>query len=68
MWHLPVTNAHRVAGSAGAFTFVGGAADLDNLGRIRHPDDLGAQIAGALDNVSQALALESLHPERCGFD
>ena len=59
MWHLPVTNAHRVAGSAGALTFVGGAADLDNLGRIRHPDDLGAQIAGTLDNVSQALALES---------
>ena len=59
MWHLPVNNAHRVAGSAGALTFVGGAADLDNLGRIRHPDDLGAQIAGTLDNVSQALALES---------
>ena len=59
MWHLPVKRAHRVAGSAGALTFVGGAADLDNHGHIRHPGDLSAQTTGALESLSQALALES---------
>ena len=59
MWHLPLTRAHRVAGRAGALTFVGGAGDQDEHGRIRHPGDLDAQIAGALDNVSRALALEA---------
>ena len=59
MWQLPVQRAHRVAGSAGALTFVGGAADFDDNGRIRHPADLIAQTNGALQSLADALAVES---------
>ncbi|MEM7425510.1 MAG: RidA family protein [Pseudomonadota bacterium] len=59
LWRLPTTRTHQLAGSAGPLTFVGGAADLDAHGKIRSPDNLPAQIAGALENVSQALAGEN---------
>jgi enamine deaminase RidA (YjgF/YER057c/UK114 family) len=63
LWRLPIGRGHAVGASAGALTFVGGAADLDGAGRIRNPDSLERQIAGAMANVAAALA-----PERCGLD
>ena len=58
-WQLPTTRGHRLAGRAGPLTFVGGAGGFDATGAIRDPGDLGAQIAGALENVASALAVES---------
>ena len=58
-WHLPLTHAHRISGSAGPLTFVGGVADFDDEGKIRHPDDLQEQVAGTIANLSNALELES---------
>ena len=57
-WTLPLARGHRLAASAGALTFVGGAGDFDAAGRIRNPLDLRAQIAGSLANVDAALAAE----------
>lgn len=62
-WRLPTTRAHRLSGCAGPLTFVGGAGDFDAAGSIRSPGDLDTQIAGALVNVAEALAVES-----CGLN
>lgn len=59
MWRWPSDKAHHVSGSAGCLTFVGGAGDFDDAGRIQHPGDLDAQIAGAMGNVADALIAES---------
>ena len=58
-WQLPTERTHRLAGCAGPLTFVGGAGDFDTVGSIRRPGDLNAQLVGALENVSDALAAES---------
>jgi enamine deaminase RidA (YjgF/YER057c/UK114 family) len=58
LWQLPITRTHEIAGSAGGIAFVGGAGDFDYGGAIRHPGDLSAQLAGALDNVEAALNVE----------
>lgn len=58
-WRLPTTRAHRLAGCAGALTFVGGGGDFDTEGSIRSPGDVEAQISGALANIADALAAES---------
>ena len=57
-WKLPLEQAGLLAASAGTLSFVGGAGDFDDTGRIRHPDDLHAQIEGALANAGNALAGE----------
>ena len=58
VWQLPFGRTHEVAGGAGGLAFVGGAGDFDAAGTIRHKGDLEAQLAGALDNVEAALAVE----------
>jgi len=57
-WRLPIGHTHHLAATAGPLSFVGGAADLDDAGAIRHPGDLKAQIVGTLANLAQALAAE----------
>jgi enamine deaminase RidA (YjgF/YER057c/UK114 family) len=57
-WRLPIPHTHDRAGSAGCLSFVGGAGDFDDTGRIRHPGDLDAQIVGAVANLAEALATE----------
>lgn len=59
MWSWPSSRLHHVSGSAGTLTFVGGAGDFDEDGKIRMPGELDAQIAGAMQNVSDALEAES---------
>ena len=59
IWRWPVDLTHHVSGTAGPLTFVGGAGDFDDGGRIRHPGDLDAQIAGAVANIADALRAES---------
>ena len=54
-WNLPLERPHRIVGRAGGYVFVGGAGDLGADGAIRHPGDLEAQIAGAMENVAAAL-------------
>jgi enamine deaminase RidA (YjgF/YER057c/UK114 family) len=39
--------------------FVGGAGDFDGGGAVRHPHDLEAQIAGGIECLEAALAVES---------
>lgn len=63
LWRLPIEYTHHLSGTAGPLTFVGGAHDLGDDGRIRHPDDLDKQIVGAVENLAVALA-----PEGCGLD
>lgn len=63
IWKLPVAHTHHVAATAGALTFVGGAGDFDDDGRIRNPGNLDRQIEGAVANLAQALAAEC-----CGLD
>ena len=58
IWRLPYGRPHDVSGSAGGLAFVGGAGDFDATGAIRHPGDLVAQLAGALDNADAALEIE----------
>jgi len=55
-WQLATRHPHRLAGSAGPLRFVGGAADLDPSGRIRHPGDRAEQIRGSLARADEALA------------
>ena len=62
-WRLPVTRDHRIADGAGPLAFVGGAGDFDGAGRIRHPGDLAAQIAGARERLAEALGAAG-----CGLD
>jgi enamine deaminase RidA (YjgF/YER057c/UK114 family) len=62
-WRLPIPHTHDRAGSAGSLSFVGGAGDFDEAGRIRHPGDLARQIEGAVANLAEALATEL-----CGLD
>jgi enamine deaminase RidA (YjgF/YER057c/UK114 family) len=57
-WQWPIGRADRVAAMADWLTFVGGAGDFDENGRIRHPGDQDAQIGGALTNLAAALAVE----------
>ena len=59
IWQWPTDRVHHLAGSAGRLTFVGGAGDFDAAGRIRNPDNLEAQVAGAMANAAEALAAES---------
>lgn len=58
LWQLPYDGPHRIAARAGNLVFVGGAGDHDASGAIRHKGDLDGQIAGALENVAAALAVE----------
>ena len=58
VWRLPYGRPHEISGAAGGLAFVGGAGDFDAAGAVRHPGDLRAQLAGALDNVDAALAVE----------
>jgi enamine deaminase RidA (YjgF/YER057c/UK114 family) len=57
-WKWPIAHAHNLAASAGRLTFVGGAGDFDAAGLIRRPGDLEAQLAGTLENLASALAIE----------
>ncbi len=57
-WRLAIEQRHAVAARTGRTVFVGGAGDFDKDGRIRHAGDLRAQIAGTIDNLNAALALE----------
>ncbi len=57
-WRLAIEQRHVVAARTGDMVCVGGTGDLDAEGRIRHPGDLKAQIAGTIVNLSAALALE----------
>ena len=59
IWRWPTDRVHHLAGSAANLTFVGGAGDFDTAGRIRSPGNLEAQIKGAMENVANALAVES---------
>jgi enamine deaminase RidA (YjgF/YER057c/UK114 family) len=59
LWRWPIERVHHVTGTAGALTFVGGAGDFDDRGRLRHPGDLDKQIAGAVENIAAALKGES---------
>lgn len=59
MWRLPISGAHRVAGSAGGFVFVGGAGDFDHRGLIRRKGDFDAQLQGSMENLASALAIEN---------
>ncbi|MQW90711.1 Rid family hydrolase [Sinorhizobium saheli] len=59
LWSLPISSAHRVSASAGALTFVGGACDLDEHGKIRNPGDFDKQVAGTVENLAVALDVES---------
>ncbi|MCA1386358.1 MULTISPECIES: Rid family hydrolase [unclassified Bradyrhizobium] len=59
IWHLPIADTHNLSASAGALSFVGGAADFDTAGRILNPGDLNKQIEGAVTNMAEALASES---------
>lgn len=56
IWNVPTAKTHLLCASAGAFSFVGGASDLDAAGRIRNPGDLDKQIEGAMANVAEALS------------
>ena len=47
-----------LASSAGALTFVGGAADVGKDGRVRNPGGCLVQVEGALANVAEALTTE----------
>lgn len=58
IWHLPIADTHHLSASAGVLTFVGGAGDLDAVGRIRHPSDFDKQIEGTMANLAAALATE----------
>ncbi|MER9338335.1 hypothetical protein NKJ06_30985 [Mesorhizobium sp. M0293] len=59
IWSLPIGRAHHLSASAGVFTFIGGAGDFDDTGRIRHPGDLEKQIGGGMANLAEALAAET---------
>jgi len=63
IWRMPIEINHHVGATAGVLTFVGGGADLDSEGAIRHPGDLEAQIDGTMANIAEALA-----PEGCSLD
>ena len=52
-----------LASSAGALTFVGGAADVGKDGRVRNPGGCLVQVEGALANVAEVL----LDDEGCGL-
>jgi enamine deaminase RidA (YjgF/YER057c/UK114 family) len=58
IWRWPISEPQQLAGTAGRLSFVGGAGDFDAKGKIRHPDDLDAQIPGTLANIAAALAIE----------
>jgi enamine deaminase RidA (YjgF/YER057c/UK114 family) len=59
VWRWPVDLVHHVSGSAGGLTFVGGAGDFDGAGKIRNSGSLDLQIAGAVQNIADALQAES---------
>ena len=59
IWSLPFEGTHEVSASAASLSFVGGAGDFDEKGRIRNPDDLGSQVKGAVENAGWALAQEN---------
>jgi enamine deaminase RidA (YjgF/YER057c/UK114 family) len=59
-WQLPLDRPHRLAQRAGDYVFVGGAGDFDHRGTIRHRGDVDGQIAGALQNIADALDTEGL--------
>ncbi len=58
IWKWPISGPQHLAGTAGRFSFVGGAGDFDAKGKIRHPEDLLAQIPGTIANIAAALAVE----------
>ena len=60
LWQLPLDRPHRIVQRAGDYVFIGGAGDFDHRGAIRHTSDLPGQIAGALWNITDALATEGL--------
>lgn len=53
-WPIPATHSHAVR--CGEMIFVGGQADLDVAGRVRHPGDHSAQGAAVMAHVGLALA------------
>jgi len=59
IWSLPVEGTHEVAASAASISFVGGAGDFDDRGRVRNPEDLGCQLRGAVENIEAALKQEN---------
>ncbi|MCK1429169.1 hypothetical protein [Bradyrhizobium sp. 87] len=59
IWDLPIAQTHHLSGSAGALSFVGGAGDFDDTGRIRNPGEFDKQIEGAIANLAEALASEA---------
>ncbi|AZO66353.1 RidA family protein [Mesorhizobium sp. M6A.T.Cr.TU.016.01.1.1] len=58
IWNLPIADTHNLSASAGVLSFVGGAGDFDDAGRIRNPGDFDRQIEGAMANIAEALATE----------
>ncbi len=59
IWRWPIDEVHHISGTAGPLTFVGGAGDFDDQGRIRNAGNLDAQIDGAVANIAIALGGES---------
>ena len=51
--------AYQLSGSTDSVVTVGGVGDFDAQGQCRHPDDLLAQVDGALDNLIRVLANEA---------
>jgi len=57
-WDLPLPFSHRHSGSTDSVVSVGGSGDFDSSGKIRHPDRVVEQVAGAIANLESSLADE----------
>jgi enamine deaminase RidA (YjgF/YER057c/UK114 family) len=53
-WPIPVSHKHGVR--CGPMIFFGGQVDLDPAGRVRHPNDLAAQIEAVMAGIGRVLA------------
>ena len=58
-WSLPLDEPHEISSSASNLSFVGGAGDYDEFGKIQNPFKLRPQIEGTLKNIRSALAKEN---------
>lgn len=54
-WTWPIKTGHRQGVRAGQMIWIGGQGDLGNNGQARHPGDLAAQIASAVENIGRVL-------------
>ena len=54
-WNWPIHVTHKHGIRFGDMIFVGGQADLDAEGRVRHPGDLKIQSRNAIDNILKVL-------------